>query len=192
MPIFEYKGLNKTGKNVKGTIDADNIRSAKVRLKKQNVYVVQIADKSKKKQRSGKKSKSIAGSFNVSDLALMTRQLATLLKANIPLVDSLQAVSEQVENPTLSEILAEARNNVNEGGSLSKSFGRHKAFNKIYISMIEAGEMSGTLDIILLRLAEFTESQNELSSKVRSAMMYPAIMMIITLLILAFLFVYII
>lgn len=192
MPIFEYKGLNKAGKNVKGTIDADNIRTAKMRLKKQNVYVVQISDKSKKKQRSGKKAKSISGSFSVSDLALMTRQLATLLKANIPLVDSLQAVSEQVENPTLSEILAEARNNVNEGGSLSKSFGRHKAFSKIYISMIEAGEMSGTLDVILLRLAEFTESQNELSSKVRSAMMYPAIMMIITLFILVFLFTYII
>lgn len=193
MPIFEYKGLNKSGKNVKGTIDADNIRSAKMRLKKQNIYVVQIADKSKKKQRSGKKNKSISGSVGVGDIALMTRQLATLLKANIPLVDSLQAVSEQVENPTLSEILAEARNNVNEGGALSKSLGRHKkVFNKIYISMVEAGEMSGTLDVILLRLAEFTESQNELSSKVRSAMMYPAIMMIVTIGILAFLFVYII
>lgn len=193
MPIFEYKGLNKSGKNVKGTIDADNIRTAKLRLKKQNVYVVQIADKSKKKRRSGKKAKNISGSVGVGDLALMTRQLATLLKANIPLVDSLQAVSEQVENPTLSEILAEARNNVNEGGALSKSLGRHKkVFNKIYISMVEAGEMSGTLDIILLRLAEFTESQNELSSKVRSAMMYPAIMMIVTIGILAFLFVYII
>ena len=119
MPIFEYKGLNKSGKNVKGTIDADNIRTAKMRLKKQNVYVVQIADKSKKKRRSGKKAKNISGSVGVGDLALMTRQLATLLKANIPLVDSLQAVSEQVENPTLSEILAEARNNVNEGGALS-------------------------------------------------------------------------
>lgn len=193
MPIFEYKGLNKSGKNVKGTIDADNIRTAKMRLKKQNVYVVQIADKSKKKRRSGKKAKNISGSVGVGDLALMTRQLATLLKANIPLVDSLQAVSEQVENPTLSEILAEARNNVNEGGALSKSLGRHKkVFDKIYISMVEAGEMSGTLDIILLRLAEFTESQNELSSKVRSAMMYPAIMMIVTIGILAFLFVYII
>ncbi|MCH2535157.1 MAG: type II secretion system inner membrane protein GspF [Bdellovibrionales bacterium] len=193
MPIFEYKGLNKSGKNVKGTIDADNIRTAKMRLKKQNVYVVQIADKSKKKRRSGKKAKNISGTVGVGDLALMTRQLATLLKANIPLVDSLQAVSEQVENPTLSEILAEARNNVNEGGAFSKSLSRHKkVFSKIYISMVEAGEMSGTLDVILLRLAEFTESQNELSSKVRSAMMYPAIMMILTIGILAFLFVYII
>lgn len=193
MPLFEYKGLNKSGKNVKGTIDADNMRTAKLRLKKQNIYVVQISDKSKRKRRSGKKAKAISGSVNVGDLSIMTRQLATLLKASIPLVDSLQAVSEQVENTTLSEILSEARNNVNEGGSLSKSFGRHKkVFNKIYISMVEAGEMSGTLDVILLRLAEFTESQNELVSKVRSAMMYPVIMMIMTLGILAFLFVYII
>ena len=124
---------------------------------------------------------------------MMTRQLATLLKASIPLVDCLQAVSEQVDHHSLAEILADARNIVNEGGSLTKALSKYpKVFNKIYISMVEAGEMSGTLDVILLRLAEFTESQNKLKSKIKAAMMYPVIMIVMTLGILVFLFTFIV
>ena len=123
----------------------------------------------------------------------MTRQLATLLKANVPLVDSLTAVSEQVENTTLSEILSDAKNSVNEGSSFNKVLARYpKVFNKIYISMCEAGELTGTLEIILIRLAEFTEAQNELRSRVRSAMLYPVIMLVFTVLMLFGIFIFII
>ena len=193
MPVFEYKGLNKKGSNVKGTIDADNVRSAKTRLKKQGVYVQTLKDRSKSTK--GKKLKRVNSSrkVGVKDLAMMTRQLATLLKANIPLVDSLAAVSEQVENEALAETMAEIKNMVNEGQPLYKSMAKYpKIFDTIFLSMTEAGEMSGTLDTILIRLAEFTESANELQSKVKSAMIYPLIMIIVTIAILGVVFTYVV
>ena len=192
MPLFEYQGLTAGGKNTRGTIDADNSRTAKLRLKKQGIYVVTIKDRSLKKKRLGAKSVS-QRSVGVKDLSLMTRQLSTLLKASIPLVDSLGAVSEQVENEMLSETMAEIKNMVNEGATLHRSLAKYpKIFNKIYISMCEAGEMSGNLDVILIRLSEFTESQNELRSKIKSAMIYPIIMMLFSLGMLVLIFIYVI
>lgn len=193
MPIFEYKGLNKSGKNVRGTIDADNSRTAKAKLKKDGIYVVDIKDKT----RSAKKTKNKKGGNNksvgVEDLSMMTRQLSTLMKANIPLVDALGAVSDQVENPVLAVVMAEIKNNVNEGGAFYKSLQRYpRIFDKIYVSMVEAGEASGTLDVILLRLAEFTEANSALVAKVRSAMLYPLLMMIFTFGLLAALFIFVI
>lgn len=192
MPIFEYKGLTRDGRNTKGIIDAENLRAARSKLKKDNIYVVDIRDK---KKVSTKKSKGPRPTqkVKVQDLSLMTRQLATLIKANIPLVDALTAVSEQVENPTLSEAIADCKNMVNEGGSFHKALSKYpNIFSKIYISMVEAGEMSGSLDVILLRLAEFTEAQAELRAKVSSAMTYPVIMLLVTFGLLAFLFIFLI
>lgn len=193
MPVFEYRGLTKAGKNTRGTIDADNSRTAKMRLKKQGIYVVEIKDRSQSQKRIKDKSGTRGRKVNIKHLSMMTRQLATLLKANIPLVDSLAAVSEQIEDEALAETMTEIKNMVNEGAPLHKSLGKYtRIFNKIYISMCEAGEMSGTLDVILTRLAEFTESQNELSSKVRSAMLYPLIMLVVSLGILGIIFVYVV
>ena len=193
MAIFEYKGLNKQGKNVKGTIDAENIRVARARLKKDRIYVVDIKDKTKAARKKSNKKSGLNKKVDIQDLSLMTRQLAVLIKAGVPLVDSLGAVSDQVENPILSNIMAEIKTSVNEGGSFNKALAKYpKVFDKIYISMCEAGEMSGTLDVILLRLAEFTEAQNELASKIRSAMLYPILMMVVSMLLLAGIFVFII
>ncbi len=193
MPVFEYKGLNTSGRNVKGSIDADNARTAKARLKKDGIYVVEIKDRTKN-EKKGRSKKAVASrAVAVQDLSLFTRQLASLLKANVPLVDSLQAVSEQIENQMLSDVVADIKNSVNEGGAFNKALSKYpKIFDKIFISMCEAGEMSGTLDIILLRLAEFTEAQSELQSKVRSALMYPVLMVVFSLLLLAGLFIYVI
>jgi general secretion pathway protein F len=194
MPIFEYRGLSKDGRSVRGTVDADNIRTAKARLKKDSVFVTDIKDKGKTaiKKAKGKKTVSNRG-VSVTDLSMMTRQLATLLKANVPLVDSLNAVSEQVENEFLSEVVAEMKNAVNEGSSLHKSMQKYpKVFDKMYVSMCEAGEMSGTLDTILIRLSEFKESQTELGAKVKSAMLYPIMMLGFTGLLLGVLFIYVI
>lgn len=194
MPIFEYRGLNKDGRSIRGTVDADNVRTAKLRLKKEGVFVTDIKDKGKAtiKRARGKKTVSQRG-VSVTDLSMMTRQLATLLKANIPLVDSLNAVSEQIENVFLAEVVAEIKNAVNEGSSLHKAMGKYpKVFDKMYVSMCEAGEMSGTLDVILIRLSEFKESQTELSAKVKSAMLYPIMMLGFTGLLLGVLFVYVI
>jgi general secretion pathway protein F len=194
MPIFEYRGLSKAGKSVKGNIDADNLRSARVKLKKDGIFVSEIRDKQKASNSSNKKKRGTSTSkVGVSDLALMTRQLATLIKANIPLVDALTAVSEQVENPTLQVAIADAKNMVNEGSTFHKALAKYpNIFNNIYISMVEAGEMSGTLDVILIRLAEFTEAANELRAKVKSALTYPVIMLVVTMTLLSFLFIFVI
>lgn len=190
MPIFEYRGLTKAGKNTSGVVDAENIRAARLKLKKDQIFVVDIKDKKKGSGSSGKKTAVKSKKVSISDLSLMTRQLATLIKANIPLVDALTAVADQVENPILSEAVSDCKNMVNEGASLHKSLAKYpNIFNNIYVSMTEAGEMSGTLDVILLRLAEFTEAQNELNSKVRSALTYPVVMLLVTSGLLAFLFV---
>jgi general secretion pathway protein F len=179
VPIFEYKGLSRDGRNVKGTLDAENLRAARARLKKDNIFVTEIRDK-KKGTATKKRGGGGRGKASVQELSLMTRQLAVLVKANIPLVDCLTAVSEQVENPVLAEAIADCKNMVNEGSPFYKALAKYpNLFDKIYISMVEAGEMSGSLDVILVRLAEFTEAAAELRSKVSSAMTYPIIMLVV-------------
>lgn len=192
MPIFEYRGITKDGKNTKGVIDAENMRMARMRLKKDNIYITSIKDKKKGDTNKNKKARS-TGKVGVNDLALMTRQLATLIKANIPIVDALLAVSEQVEHPLLSEAVADCKNMVNEGIPLHKALGKYpNIFSNIYLSMVEAGEASGSLDVILMRLAEFTESAASLRAKVSSALTYPIIMLVVTSTILIGLFTFVI
>lgn len=183
MPIFEYRGLSKKGDTVRGIVDADNIRNARLKLKKDGVFVTDIKDK---KKGAAKKTSATSAltrkNVPVKDLALMTRQLATLIKANIPLVDALSAVSEQTENPTLSEALADCKNQVNEGSPLNKALAKYPhVFSKIYISMAEAGEASGSLETILMRLAEFLEAAADLRARLSSALTYPAIMLVVVL-----------
>lgn len=193
MPIFAYRGLNKSGSNVSGTVDADNARSAKLKLKKDGIFVSELSDKTRARKEVKSRKSIITASVSVKDMAQMTRQLASLLKANVPLVESLSAVAEQVENQTLSVALSDIKNMVNEGSTLHKSLGKYpKIFSKIYITMCEAGEMSGTLDVILLRLAEFTDSQNELTQRIRAAMMYPILLVTASFGILMFLFVFVV
>lgn len=193
MPIFEYRGLTKDGKNTKGVVDADNVRAARLKLKKDGIFVSDLKDKKKATSVGAQKKKNSAKSVGIQDISLMTRQLATLIKANIPLVDALTAVSEQVENPGLAEAIADIKNMVNEGSPLHKALGKYPGiFNTIFVSMCEAGEMSGTLDTILMRLAEFTESQNELRTKVKGALTYPVVMLAVTLGLLVFLFIFVI
>lgn len=181
MALYEYKGLNRKGKNVRGTVSADNQRSARQQLKKEGIFIQNLKDKTKKKsgkKGSNKKSSLEKATVGVDDMAMYTRQLSTLIKANIPLVECLSGVAEQTENPVLRDVSREIRDMVNEGIALNKAMAKYpNIFTKIFISMIEAGEASGTLDLILLRLTEFTESQNELQAKLKSATMYPLVML---------------
>ncbi|MDZ4083729.1 MAG: type II secretion system inner membrane protein GspF [Bdellovibrionales bacterium] len=193
MPVFEYKGLSKTGKTLKDTIDADNIKTARARLKKDGVYVTEIVDKSKAMAAKSRGKKSTGGKVSIQDLANLTRQLSTLLKANIPLVDSLIAVADQMENPVLRDTINDVKNQVNEGSTLNKAMAKYpNVFSNIYITMCEAGEATGTLDVILVRLAEFTEAQNELMAKVRSAILYPIIMTVFLLGMLSVIFIFVV
>ena len=192
MPIFEYRGMNQGGKNLKGTIDAENLRTARAKLKKDGIFVVDLKDKGKEQLKNKKKS-GTGKKISIDELSMMTRQLSTLIKAKIPLVESLAAVSDQVENETLKEATADIKNMVNEGAPFYKSLSKYpKLFDHIYVTMCEAGEATGNLDVILVRLAEFKEAQNELNSKIKSAILYPVIMFIFTLAMLAVIFIFVI
>ncbi len=180
MPIYSYKGINKQGQDVKNTINCESEAVAKQRIKSQGVMLVSIKEKKAGSKSSGSSFSLTSKKVNVNELAMMTRQLATLVKARIQIVDSLQALIDQVESDVLRVVLATVKTQVNEGVSLAKALGEHpKVFNNVYCNMVEAGEASGTLDVVLLRLAEFTESQVKLKNKVVGAMTYPIIIVIV-------------
>ncbi len=177
MPIYSYKGLDRTGKEVKNTINVESIVAAKQRVKSLGIMLIDIQEQKAQGTSGGPSLLQLRGSVPVEDLAMMTRQLATLIKAKIQIVEALSALVDQVENPNLRLVLSDLKQKVNEGASLAKSLQDHpKIFNSIYVNMVEAGEASGTLEIVLLRLADFTESQVKLKSKIRGAMTYPMIM----------------
>jgi len=178
MPIYNYKGLDRTGKEVKGTLNIDSIISAKQKIRSSGVMLVDI--RQQRSQAAGGGGSMMArfqGRVTVEDLALMTRQFATLIKAKIPVAEALSALVEQVDNETLRIVMSEVRQKVNEGASLADALGGHpKIFTSVYANMVSAGEASGTLEIVLLRLADFTEGQMKLRNKIKGAMTYPVIM----------------
>lgn len=177
MPIFEYKGIDGNSKNVSGLIDAESDKAARAKLRKQRIFVTKIMLEG---SGSGLKRRHFFKGIDVTDIASMTRQLAVLLNANIPLIDSIIATGEQVEHPEIRKALAEIKEKVSEGGRLGDSMQVYpKIFDSIYINMVKAGEASGALDKVLTRLADYKESQAELKAKVKSAMMYPVIMLLV-------------
>jgi len=127
------------------------------------------------------------------DLAIATRQLATLIAAGIPLVEGLTALVDQIEHPRLKKIMGVVKQKVNEGASLADALAEHpKVFTDLYVNMIRAGESSGALDVVLVRLADFTETQAQLRNKLIGAMLYPAIMVVVGMVIVGILFVVVI
>jgi general secretion pathway protein F len=177
MPIFSYRGMDRTGKEIKNTINVESIVAAKQRVKSMGIMLIDIREQKAQGTGAGGSIFRIGGSVPVDDLAMMTRQLATLIKAKIQIVEALAALVDQVENANLRLVLSDLRSKVNEGASLAKALQDHpKVFNSVFVNMVEAGEASGTLEIVLLRLADFTEAQVKLKNKIKGAMTYPVIM----------------
>ncbi|WP_408097024.1 type II secretion system inner membrane protein GspF [Peredibacter sp. HCB2-198] len=177
MPIYSYRGMDRSGKEIKNTINVESIAAAKQRVKSMGIMLIDIKEQKAQGTSGGSSLLQLRGSVNVEDLAMMTRQLATLIKAKIQIVEALAALVDQVDNPNLRLVLADLRQKVNEGASLAKALQDHpKVFNSVYVNMVEAGEASGTLEIVLLRLADFTEAQVKLKNKIKGAMTYPVIM----------------
>ncbi|MBL7715327.1 MAG: type II secretion system inner membrane protein GspF [Bdellovibrionales bacterium] len=178
-PIYDYKAISTAGKASKGLVEAENQKAARQKLKKQGLMVTDISERTLAKQAAqGSSVPFMSGKASGKDIAMMTRQLASLIKANIPLVDALSAMMDQAEVPSLKVTLSQVRQDVNEGSSLAKSLAKHpKVFDGIFINMVEAGESSGTLGLVLLKLADMKEAQMRLKSKITSGMMYPALMM---------------
>ena len=194
MAVYEYKGLTAEGKNVKGVRDADSARSLKAALRKEGVMITWFAEQAAAEaQRRGVDLSRYFSRVTIQDLSIFTRQLSTLLKAGIPLVDSLVALADQVENPKLQLVVQQVKQYVNEGGSLGDALAQHpKVFSPLFINMVHAGETSGALDIVLVRLADFMENQARLRNKITSALFYPVMMMIVGTLIVGLVFVFII
>lgn len=190
MPIFEYLALEETGRKVKGVIDAGSMVAARQKLREGNIYPVELKETGEKDKGTSALA-DVGGIFNkvrLSDVAIMTRQLATLLGAGLPLVPSLSVLVSQTNHRQLRNTLAKIKDVVNEGGSLTAGMSHFpQIFSPFYINMVRAGEASGAINLVLERLAQFTESQQSLRMKVRSALAYPLIMFIIGSLVLFFL-----
>jgi len=187
MAVYAWRGVNASGKDVKGVDDADNAKALRVNLRRQGVLVTSVEEESaaKKKQARNVDFKRFFQRVNMQDLALTTRQMATLLKAGIPLVESLDALIEQVEKDDLRSALTNTRDKVNEGIAFNAALREHpKIFGDLYTNMVMAGETSGNLDVVLARLADVLEAQSRLKGKVSSALAYPAVMMVMTSLVL--------
>lgn len=186
MPVFEYKGFDSTGKSVKSVRDAESAKALRATLKREGILATEVKE-SGKADASGKSGGLLGKEVNFTflervsteDLGITTRQLATLLQAGVPMVDSLNALIDQTENASLKRILSRVKTDVNEGSSLADAFAKHKAFDHIYVNMVRAGESSGTLDVVLERLADFKEGQAKIQGEILGALMYPLIMVFV-------------
>jgi type II secretion system protein F len=175
MPVYEYTAINPNGKQTKGTLDADSVRTARQRLRAQGIFPTEIKEGAAVRSKS-RDDKSLFKSNRVStkDLAVATRQLATLTAAGLPLVSCLQALGEQTGSQNLRRVIVEIRENVEEGSALAKAMSSYpKAFPRLYVNMVTSGEASGTLDTVLENLADYLEAQLDLRNKVTSALFYP-------------------
>jgi general secretion pathway protein F len=181
VPVFAYKGVTAAGKNVRGHLDAESQRSATARLRRDGIFLTELVQSHRAKAiepRSGSPRLRLPALQRISplDMALATRQGATLVGAEIPLVDSLRSLTEQVENPRLKSVLGQVRDRVNEGASFADALAQTGAFPDLYVGMVRAGEASGALDVVMERLADYLESQVRLRNKVSSILIYPAVM----------------
>lgn len=183
MPVFEYVGVDRQQKRAAGIVEAESDKAARMKLRKMGVYPRSLSLEGTKKKVSLKSDidfSRFTQRIKTQDVALMTRQLATLVSAGIPLVEALAALQDQTENQKLKKILSQVREKVTEGTKLSDAMRPHpKVYGDIYVNMVNAGENSGTLDLVLNRLADFTEGQAKLKSKVTGAMVYPLIMSVV-------------
>ncbi len=195
MPIFEYIALDKRGKQTKGSIDSENIRVARQKLRSQGIFTTEIKESLKANAEPTRDISRLFQSDKVSatDLAVATRQLATLVGSGFPIVDSLSALSEQVDSINFKRIIIDIKEKVQEGSNLAKAMGQFpKAFPKLYVNMVAAGEASGTLEAVFDNLADYLESQVELRRQVSSSMFYPILMLVFCFLVVIGLLVFVV
>ncbi len=190
MALYTWNGYDEKGKASSGMMDAVSIREAKLKLRSQGMFVSTITEEAHGLA-SPLKNISLRGLLDrvgMEDLTVTTRQLSTLIGASIPLVDALSALYEQTDSPAMKKTIAQVRDSVNEGLSFGDALAQHKrVFPELYVNMVRSGEASGALDVVLLRLAEFMEGQHRLRAKIGAAMVYPAVLLMISLVVLMYL-----
>jgi general secretion pathway protein F len=194
VPVYEYRALNTSGRAVKGIVDADSSRAARLKLRRNGIFPIELHEEA---EAQGDKREYDVLRFlrrvKLQEVAITVRQLSTLLSAGLPLVESLTAIIEQVPNPALKKIVTQVRERVNEGSSLADAFAQHpRIFSSLFVNMTRAGERSGALEIVLERLADFTENQVAFRHKISAAMVYPILMTFVGIGVLGFLLGYVI
>lgn len=188
MAVYAYRGLDPKGKAVKGVRDAESAKALRNMLKRDGILATEILEQSEAARQAAREIdfRRIFRRVSSLDVGIATRQLAVLLRSGVPLVGALSALIDQVDHPELKTAFTDTRNQVNEGATLADALKAHpRIFPSLYVNMVAAGEASGTLEEVLSRLAEFLDEQTRLQSKVRSALAYPAVMVVVVALILA-------
>ena len=196
MPVFEYTALDNRGKTTSGIIDAEGAQAARQKLRTSGIFPVSI------KETQEEETKKAPGTFNLSarlsrikpvEVAMMTRQLSTLIGAGFPLVSALDALVPQTKSHGFKRILAQIKDLIVEGNSFARALSNYPGqFSPLYVNMVRAGETSGTLEIVLDRLADITERQQALKNRIQTAMAYPIFMLIIGTAVLFILLTYIV
>ena len=202
MPLFAYSAVDAKGKTHQGTLEANNASDAAAAVKKKGMFPTNIAETVAE---AGKpKGKGFSFKFSLGGgtgtgkvpakiLTVFTRQLSTLISAGLPLLRSLRTLSKQEKNPNLRKIMAGLAESVEGGTTFSEALSQHpKAFNKLYVNMVKAGELGGVLEVVLTRLAEFAEKSQRIRGKVTSAMVYPLVVLTIAVGIVTFLMLFIV
>jgi len=190
VPSFRYSGVSGAGRSVGGFVEADSPRTARARLRERNVFATSVTEVKAESARSGW---SLRRGVSTSELSQSLRQLATLLRAGVPLDEAVDALRKRRGGAALSEALESVRSRIREGASLASAMNDHPTvFPTIYSGMVEAGEASGALDTVLDRIADHAESQARLRSRAMSAMTYPAIMAVVGGAIVLFLLAYVV
>lgn len=199
MAVFEYKAIDKSGKTTRGVIDAESPSAARQKLRDQDLFPTDMQETAaaaaamrngdaEASTTNNMKTRLIFGRVSIRDTALMTRQLAVLLQAGMPLVEALSALLEMTSRTRLKKALYDVRDKVKSGNSLADALARHpRIFSALYSNMVRAGEASGTLEQVLKRLADIEEHQAKLRAKVMSALAYPAFMGVFALGVITFL-----
>ena len=196
MPVYTYNALDVRGKTKKGVVNADSARAARVKLRQAGLFTTDLLETSALETPEQSRALSFLQTLRrvgPQDVTVMIRQMATLLAANLTVVDTLTALIEQTEHRTLQRTLIQVRESVLEGRTLADAMGQHRrVFAPLFVNMVRAGEASGALPVVMLRLADFSERQLDTRKKVTAKMYYPMFMVGIGVLVLFALLTYVV
>jgi general secretion pathway protein F len=193
MGAFEYTALDAQGRERKGLIEGDTPKHVRQLLRDRELLPVDVQQAAQRESKRGRGRRFLRRGLSTLDLALLTRQLATLLRSGLPLEESLQAVAEQTEKPRVQGIILGVRSKVVEGHPLAEGLRDFpQAFPEIYRATVSAGEQSGKLDQVLERLSDYTESRQVMGQQVSNALVYPIVLMVLSFAIVSFLLAYVV
>jgi general secretion pathway protein F len=180
MAVYAYKGIDRTGKAKKGVVDADSDRAARQKLKSDGIFPSYLKETTVGGTSNTDEKGASQKRVSTNQLAIATRQLATLVAAGMPLVDALRALADQIDNTRFRAVISEVTDRVNEGSTLANAMREYpRVFPKIFVNMVASGEATGGLDVVLERLADLLETQAALQRKVLSALAYPVLMLLL-------------